>query len=369
MNKRELLFKLIGITVIAVITAACTPKKTVADIPEESTFTANESELTGYVYDDNGDFRVKLVNDGNSVEIAEYTGHRKDVIIPSLIQNFSVTHIGDEAFREKQLTSVIIPNSVVSIGNAAFMDNQLTSIGIGSGVVSIGNRAFAGNQLSDAVIPGSVISIGFYAFSGNPLTNISTCRFCNYDAAVLDPDFISPGIYYMLKGSVNIRNQPNINGEIIGRLRLHDQIEVINAYSEEIRTEDGVKQGWYKIRYESLEGYVWGGYIARDAFTYDFGNNDGISYFYSRSSGIMHIFRTIKPCHDIIIYIDNKMIPTGNLGRKSWSSVYFEPAENNKVLIKLSDNNPAESITDIFEIDAAGEIRFIENITINHMEG
>ena len=57
-----------------------------------------------------------------------------DVFIPSTIGRVAVEHIGIDAFLEKYLTSVIIPDSVTSIDYLAFYNNQLTSITIGSGV-------------------------------------------------------------------------------------------------------------------------------------------------------------------------------------------------------------------------------------------
>ena len=98
-------------------------------------------------------------------------------------------------------------------------------------------------------------------------------------------DIIEPGIYYMLDYPVNIRSQPNINSSVIGRLELHSQIEVIENMGNP-QVIDGILQNWYKIRHNSLEGYIWGGFIARESFVFD---DNGIRYyFYSR---IRHSYR------------------------------------------------------------------------------
>ena len=91
---------------------------------------------------------------------AFYHNHLTSVNIPS-----SVTSIGDLAFANGKLTSVTISKGVTSIGDYAFRDNQLTSVTIPNSVTSIGKVAFAYNQLTSVTIPNSVTSIGGEAFS------------------------------------------------------------------------------------------------------------------------------------------------------------------------------------------------------------
>ena len=96
-----------------------------------------------------------------------------DVVIPSEIDGVAVLHIGDGAFREKALTSVIIPDSVTNISEYAFYDNQLTSVSIPDSVLTIGDDAFEHNQLTLVSIGNSVTSIGANAFGINLLTLVS----------------------------------------------------------------------------------------------------------------------------------------------------------------------------------------------------
>jgi len=120
----------------------------------------DEGDLT---WSDNGD---------GTVTITDYTGTAKDIIIPDTLDGKSVTVIGDYAFWNNSLTSVVIPSSVTTIGNYAFSYNQLTSVTIPDSVTVIGDLAFYGNQLTSVVIPSSVTTIGNYAFSYNQLTSV-----------------------------------------------------------------------------------------------------------------------------------------------------------------------------------------------------
>jgi formylglycine-generating enzyme required for sulfatase activity len=123
--------------------------------------------------DTENDFETKPINGGKAVEITRYVGSKSKVIIPPRIRRLPVTSIGFEAFTDKYLTGVTIPNSVKSIGRRAFFTNQLTGVTIPVGVTSIEAAAFASNQLTDITIPDSVTSIGEAAFSGNQLTSVT----------------------------------------------------------------------------------------------------------------------------------------------------------------------------------------------------
>ena len=101
----------------------------------------------------------------------------RDLRIPSEYVKDGVTYkvvsIGDSAFINNQLTSVIIPNSVISIGWYAFMNNQLTSVTIPNSVTRIRRKAFSSNKLTSVTIPNSVTSIEGNAFEDNQLTSVT----------------------------------------------------------------------------------------------------------------------------------------------------------------------------------------------------
>ena len=131
----------------------------------------------------------------NKVTITDYTGSATSLTIPSTIEGYPVTTIGNEAFSYRtSLTSITIPNSVTSIGDSAFYEcSTLKSINIPDSVTSIGNYAFAWcGSLTSITIPDSVTTIGDYAFYNcrsltsitipDSVTEIGTYAFSNCDS-------------------------------------------------------------------------------------------------------------------------------------------------------------------------------------------
>ncbi|WP_298426214.1 leucine-rich repeat domain-containing protein [uncultured Kordia sp.] len=90
------------------------------------------------------------------------------VILPS-----NIVTIGAEVFELNNLTTIALPASVITIGSDAFLNNSLSQITFSSGPETIGSNAFRGNQLASIVIPSGTVTIGQGAFFNNQLTNIS----------------------------------------------------------------------------------------------------------------------------------------------------------------------------------------------------
>src|SRR5574344_699206 len=122
-------------------------------------FNSTIGEITQYYYYENND------NTQPSCPM--------DVIIPSAIDSVPVTSIGNFAFKNNNLTNLVIPSSVTSIGEIAFSNNNLTNLVIPSSVTSIGAYAFENNNVTNLTIPSSVTSIGAYAFENNLLTSVT----------------------------------------------------------------------------------------------------------------------------------------------------------------------------------------------------
>jgi hypothetical protein len=118
------------------------------------------------------DFQTADNADGG-VTIVKYSGWDADITIPAKIGGKAVTGIGKEAFKDADLTGVVIPDSVTAIGESAFFGNKLAKLTIGKGIISIGNGMFYGNQLTSVTLGNGVISIGAYAFAENQLTSVT----------------------------------------------------------------------------------------------------------------------------------------------------------------------------------------------------
>ena len=128
-----------------------------------------------------GSFRYDVLDDGTA-RIKKYIDNgSKTVDIPSTIDGYKVTEIGDDAFYGcTGLTSVTIPNSVTEIGNWAFMDCKgLTKITVdknNKNYTSVEGVLFNKDKTeilvypnakgSSYVIPSSVTEIGYSAFEG-----------------------------------------------------------------------------------------------------------------------------------------------------------------------------------------------------------
>ncbi|MFR9112500.1 MAG: leucine-rich repeat domain-containing protein [Acutalibacteraceae bacterium] len=141
-----------------------------------------------------GDFQYRVLDDGTA-EITGYTGSAAELVIPSVIDGYTVTSIGYSAFYDcSTLVSVTIGNGVKVIGEYAFHAcGALESITIPDSVTSIGYSAFSGcSSLTEITIPDSVTSIGSYAFDRctsltnvtipNSVTKIGDEAFCNCDS-------------------------------------------------------------------------------------------------------------------------------------------------------------------------------------------
>lgn len=129
-----------------------------------------------------GDFKYK----GNSVTGFSEQGKErvktfKNLIIPSVVPNKEkekyselapVTSIGEGAFANKDLKSVVIPNTVKYIKGYAFANNNLLFVSFPNKLQTLGRRSFKNNSLTSVTIPEDVKNISDEAFANNCLSEV-----------------------------------------------------------------------------------------------------------------------------------------------------------------------------------------------------
>jgi hypothetical protein len=75
------------------------------------------------------------------------------------------TSIGDNAFHQKQLTSVTLSNNIKAIGKDSFSNNNISKFDFGTSLVSIGANAFNHNILTEVILPETLTTMGERAFA------------------------------------------------------------------------------------------------------------------------------------------------------------------------------------------------------------
>lgn len=116
---------------------------------------------------ESGDYRYEINSDGYTITITQYMADDESVTIPSYIDNYKVTIIGDGAFYNKDANYVILPNTIEKICVCAFRYCSMKEILLSNSVKVIENNAFEDcENLEKIYIPSGVQEIGNEAFVG-----------------------------------------------------------------------------------------------------------------------------------------------------------------------------------------------------------
>lgn len=124
----------------------------------------------------------KNEQDEDVATITKYYGSVAAIIVPDTIDGYPVVAIGNEAFRgNKYLTAILIPDCITSIGDYAFADTNLDSLVLPAELSKLGRRILSGNSgVTEITIPKTLKSVGtayLYGMDGDgPFTgsNIQT---------------------------------------------------------------------------------------------------------------------------------------------------------------------------------------------------
>lgn len=124
-------------------------------------------DLSAYArYSNNELYGYEVLDDG-TIEIYGYHGNDANLVIPSTIDGYKVTSIGDTAFiLNESITSITVPESVTNINGAFACCENLKSVTLPNSITEIGMHTFFEcKKLTDITIPNSVTSIGYGAFA------------------------------------------------------------------------------------------------------------------------------------------------------------------------------------------------------------
>ena len=172
----------------------------------------------------------------------------RDIRIPETINGVTVTKISNNAFKEKNITSVRFPSGLESIGQYAFSNNkingkldlsntniasiesfaflsdgstnQITSVKFPSTLTNIGQSAFKDNKLSGEIDLSNtkVTSLGSYSFEG--LSDKST----NQITSVKFPSTVTEIKFFSFQGnnleSVTFYGRSDLTGVTLGSYAL-----------------------------------------------------------------------------------------------------------------------------------------------------
>lgn len=107
------------------------------------------------------------INDSQVTVTGFHRVYKGPLTIPSEIEGLPVTKIGDEAFKNSNITSLVIPSSVTHIGYRAFKGLDITSVTFSEGLISIDEAAFSScEKLTEIKLPDSLKEMGQAAFAG-----------------------------------------------------------------------------------------------------------------------------------------------------------------------------------------------------------
>jgi uncharacterized repeat protein (TIGR02543 family) len=133
------------------------------------------NKVTGTIEDYDKNFGSDLVIpkeiDGIAVKIIGREAFKRKDLNSIIIPN-SVTHIHASAFEDNYIRNLIIPDSVIGISSRAFFKAGIVSLKIGAGLTSVSPSTFEANLIQDLVIPDNISHVYSNAFNNNPISNL-----------------------------------------------------------------------------------------------------------------------------------------------------------------------------------------------------
>lgn len=100
----------------------------------------------------------------NSGTLISYSGNKVSFTVPSEINGTTIRRIGNDVFKDKNVSEVILPKTVTEIGSSAFENCSSLKTIAGFGVVSVGDNAFKDCILLKNIFLSDLENIGEFSF-------------------------------------------------------------------------------------------------------------------------------------------------------------------------------------------------------------
>ena len=122
-------------------------------------------------------------------------------------------------------------------------------------------------------------------------------------ATPFETNLVFEGQQYVLDENVNLRDDSNLNSNIIGRLNKGDAVRIIENTNVSVISEN-IKDYFYKVETTIGAGYVFGGYISDISENINFFGKNYI--FFSKQFDIKYLFPE-KISHDVFYSVFHRM--------------------------------------------------------------
>ncbi len=145
---------------------------TEAEYADGAEFTAGVADVTLYAVWKSW-YNYTVLSGGTTISLTGFSAYydgSEELVIPSIIDGYTVVQIARSAFRSKnQLASVELPDTLTYIDWDAFdYCRNLSSLTLGDSVSEIGGNAFADTALSTVHLPASLTKMNTTAFINCP---------------------------------------------------------------------------------------------------------------------------------------------------------------------------------------------------------
>lgn len=113
---------------------------------------------------------ITYLLDGGKASVMQQKGLTGDIVIPETVRyggdDYTVTTVQSNAFKDNQITSISLPNTVSVMGDACFEScSKLVSVTLPDGLTSLGGSSFSGcSKLESVDLPEGVTTLGSNCF-------------------------------------------------------------------------------------------------------------------------------------------------------------------------------------------------------------